>query len=177
MRDMNGWHGSLKHWGGEACEFADRVLAAGPDNSTCVASAAFAYAGIARRHNEAIELAERAIALHPNSVFVRNRAGTAYGNGGEFEKSLAQYEAALRLNPRHPRSSTFTLTGISAAHFHARRFDQSVEWGDAPSQLHQAPTSPARRLQRPSRIWVASMRRGPKLCSFSGISRAPPWSA
>lgn len=129
MRYMNGWQESLKHWGVEACKFADRALAAGPDNSTCVAGAAFAYAGIARRHKEAIELAERAIELHPNSVFVRNRAGTVYGNGGEFDKALAQYEVALRLNPRHPRSSTFTLTGICAAHFLARRFEQSVQWG------------------------------------------------
>ena len=66
---------------------ARRALAAGPENSTCLACAAFAYANLARRFEEALELAERAIALHPNSVFVRNRAGVAYVNCGESDKA------------------------------------------------------------------------------------------
>jgi len=58
--------------GGEkAFELARRALVAGPDNSTCLAAAAFAYANVGRRYEEAIELAERAIELHPNSAFVR----------------------------------------------------------------------------------------------------------
>ena len=100
MRTMNGWHDkeALRHWGVEACAFARRALAAGQDNSTCAASAAFAYACLGRRHEEALELAERAIELHPNSVFVRNRAGAVYCNSGEGDKALVHYEAALRMN-------------------------------------------------------------------------------
>lgn len=87
---------------------ADRHPAAGPDNSTCVASAAFIYGVLARRFEEALELAERAIQLHPNSVFVRNRAGAVYGNCGESDKAIAQYEAAQRMNPLDSKASTFT---------------------------------------------------------------------
>jgi adenylate cyclase len=128
-RTMNGWHESVKRGGAEACEFARRALAAGPDNSTCVASAAFAYANLGHRFEEALELAERAIKLHPNSAFVRNRAGVVYGVNGESDKAIAQHEMALRINPRDARSSTFAFTAISGAHLYARRFEEAIHWG------------------------------------------------
>ena len=128
-RTMNGWHESVAGGAVEAAEFARRALAAGPDNSTCVASAAFVYANLVGRYDEALELAERAIQLHPNSVFVRNRAGAVYGANGESDKAIAQFEAAQRMNPRDTKSSTFTFTGISGAHFFARRFDDAIHWG------------------------------------------------
>ena len=128
-RTLNGWHESLTHGRDEASEIARRALATGPDNSTCVAGTAFAYATLARRFEEALELADRATQLHPNSVFVRTRTGVAYGNSGENDKALAQYEAARRLNPRDSKSSTFMFTGIAVAHFFARRFEECVHWG------------------------------------------------
>ena len=128
-RTMNGWHESVAGGAVEAAEFARRALAAGPDNGTCVASAAFVYANLVGRYDEALELAERAIRLHPNSVFVRNRAGAVYGANGKSDKAIAQFEAAQRMNPRDARSSTFTFTGISGAHLFARRFDDAIYWG------------------------------------------------
>jgi TolB-like protein len=128
-RTMNGWHESVTRGGTEACEFARRALAAGPDNSTCIACAAFAYANLARRHEEALGLAERAVELHPNSAFVRNRTGAVYGSSGESDKAIAQYEAAMRINPRDTKASTFTFTGIAGAHFYARRFEECIHWG------------------------------------------------
>jgi adenylate cyclase len=129
IRTMNGWHESVVRGRDDACEFARRALAAGPDNSTCIASAAFAYAALGRRFEEALELADRAIRLHPNSVFVRNRAGGVYVSCGESDKAISEYEAAHRMNPLHSRASTFTLTGLAAAHFFARRFEECVHWG------------------------------------------------
>jgi TolB-like protein/two-component SAPR family response regulator len=129
LRTLNGWHQSVSGGREEACEAASRALAAGPDNSTCLASAAFAYAILARRFEEALELAQRAVELHPNSVFVRNRVGAVYGNCGESDKAITHYEAALRMNPRDPKSSAFTFTGIAFAHFFARRFEECVHWG------------------------------------------------
>jgi adenylate cyclase len=128
-RTMNGWHESVAGGAVEAAEFARRALAAGPDNSTCVASAAFVYATLVGRYDEGLELAERAIRLHPNSIFVRNRAGAVYSTNGKSDKAIAQFEAAQRMNPRDVRSSTFTFTGISGAHLFARRFDDAIYWG------------------------------------------------
>jgi adenylate cyclase len=128
-RTLNGWHESVTRGGAEACEFARRALAAGPDNSTCVASAAFAYANLGHRFEQALELAARAIELHPNSAFVRNRAGAVYGASSESDKAIAQHEAALRMNPRDTKSSTFAFTAISGAHFFTRRFEEAIHWG------------------------------------------------
>ena len=102
-RALNGWHESVTRGRDEACGFARRALVAGPDNSTCVASAAFAYAALGRRYEEAVDLADRAIQLHPNSAFVRNRAGSVYVSSGESDKAIAQFEAAQRMNPARPQ--------------------------------------------------------------------------
>ena len=89
---------------------AGRALAAGPDNSTCLASAAFAYGVLSDRFEEAFELADRAVMVHPNSAFVRNRAAAVYGVCGESDKAIAQCEAARRMNPLDSRkAATFTF--------------------------------------------------------------------
>ena len=55
IRISNGWHeGSRRRAIDEACEAARRALAVGPDNSTCLAAAAFAYGVLARRFEEAL---------------------------------------------------------------------------------------------------------------------------
>ena len=132
IRSMNGWNESVTRAGAEACEFARRALAAGPDDSTCVVAAAFALAyvpGLGHRHEEARELAGRAIELHPNSAFVRSRAGAVYAYCGESDQAIMQYEAAQRMSPGDSRSSALTFTGIAGAHFFAHRFDDCVHWG------------------------------------------------
>jgi TolB-like protein/DNA-binding SARP family transcriptional activator len=112
---LQGWHGSWTRGGEEVCQLAGRALAAGPDNSTCVVSAAFAYGVLLNRFEEAQELADRALMLHPNSVLVRNRVGAVYTVCGESEKAIAQCEAARRMNPldsRKAATATFVvLTG------------------------------------------------------------------
>ena len=128
-RTSTGWHESRRRGTDEACEAARRALAAGPDNSTCVASAAFAYGILGHRFDEALELAERAIQLHPNSTFVRHRAGAVYSVSGESDKAIAQIEAAQRMNPHDNKTATATFTVATTAHFFARRFEESVRWG------------------------------------------------
>jgi adenylate cyclase len=129
-RISTGWHeGSRKRAIDEACEAARRALAVGPDNSTCLAAAAFAYGVLARRFEEACELAQRAIEVHPNSTFVRNRAGAVYSVSGESDKAIAQFEVAQRMNPLDNKTATVTFTVATTAHFFARRFEESVRWG------------------------------------------------
>ena len=124
---VNGWHENLLRGLEESLEMARRALAAGPENSTCLACAASTYVILGRRFEEGLELAERALRLHPNSVFVRSRAGIAYVNCGESDKAIEHFEAAWRMNPQDPKALTFT--GMCAAHFFARRFDECVAWG------------------------------------------------
>ena len=129
-RISRGWYeGSRRRALDEACEAARRALAVGPDNSTCLAAAAFVYGLLAGRFEEACELAERAIEVHPNSTFVRNRAGAVYAVNGESDKAIAQLEVAQRMNPLDNKTATFNFTVATVAHFFARRFEESIRWG------------------------------------------------
>ena len=129
-RTMQGWHESWSRGVDEASRLAGRALAAGPDNSTCLASAAFTYGVLSYRFEEAFELANRALMLHPNSVFVRNRAAAVYVVCGESDKAIAQCEAACRMNPLDSKkAATATFSILSCALYLARRFEESIHAG------------------------------------------------
>ena len=127
---LQGWQGSWTRGGEEACQLAGRALAAGPDNSTCLASAAFTYGVLSYRFEEAFELANRALMVHPNSLFVRNRAATVYGVCGESDRAIAHCEAARRMNPLDSKkAATATFSILSFALYMARRFEESIRAG------------------------------------------------
>jgi adenylate cyclase len=114
----------------EACRLAGRALAAGPDNSTCLASAAATYGVLSNRFDEAFELANRALIVHPNSLFVRNKAAAVYAVCGESDRAIAQCEAACRMNPLDSKkAATTTFSVLSAALYLARRFEESIQAG------------------------------------------------
>jgi TolB-like protein/tetratricopeptide (TPR) repeat protein len=113
-----------------SCQLAERALAAGPDNSTCVVSAAFAYGVLSYQFDGALELANRAVMLHPNSVLVRHRAAAVYVVCGESDKAIVQCEAACRMNPLDTRKAASSTFGtLSAALYFAQRFDESIKAG------------------------------------------------
>jgi adenylate cyclase len=125
-----GWHESWSGGVDQACRLAGRAVAAAPDNSTCLASAAFTYGVLSRRFDEAFDLANRAVVLHPNSVLVRHRAGAVYVVCGEFDKAIAQCEAASRMNPlASKKAATGTYSLLSCALYFAGRFEECVDAG------------------------------------------------
>jgi TolB-like protein/predicted Zn-dependent protease len=127
---MQGWQESWTRGLEEACQLAGRALAAGPDNSTCVVSAAFTYGVLSYRFDEALELANRAVMLHPNSVLVRYRAAAVYAVCGESDKAIAQCEAACRMNPLDSKkAATATFTTLSCALYLAHRYEESIRAG------------------------------------------------
>ena len=64
-RTVNGWHENILRGLEESLEMARRALAAGPENSTCLACAASTYVLLGRRFEEGVELAERALGCTP----------------------------------------------------------------------------------------------------------------
>jgi adenylate cyclase len=129
-RTMQGWHESWSRGVDEAFRLAGRALAAGPDNSTCLASAAFTYGILSSRFEEAFELANRAVVVHPNSVFVCNRAAAVYAMCGESDKAIAQCEAACRMNPLDSKkAATATYSTLSFALHMALRYEESIRAG------------------------------------------------
>ena len=130
VRTLLGWHESWSGGVHEASQLADRAVAVAPDNSTCVASAAFTYGVLSRRFDEAFDLANRAVTLHPNSVLVRYRAGAVYAVCGEPDKAIAQCEAASRMNPlASKKTATATFSTLSCALYFAGRFEECVHAG------------------------------------------------
>jgi TolB-like protein/DNA-binding SARP family transcriptional activator len=129
-RTMQGWHESWSHGVDEASRLAGRALAVGPDNSTCLASAAFTYGVLSNRFEEAFELADQALMVHPNSVFVRNRAASVYVVCGEIDKAIAQCEAASRMSPLDSKkTATVTYSTLSCALYLARRYEEAIRAG------------------------------------------------
>lgn len=127
---LQGWQESWARGVDQSCQLAERALAAGPDNSTCVVSAAFTYGILSHRFRDALELANRAVMLHPNSVLVRHRAAAVYVVCGESDKAIVQCEAACRMNPLDSRkAATATLGTLSAALYFAQRFEESIHAG------------------------------------------------
>ena len=129
-RAIQGWHESWSRGVDEASRLAGRALAAGSDNSTCLASAAFTYGLLSNRFEEALELADRALLVHPNSVFVCHRAAAVYVVGGESDKAIAQCEAACRMNPLDSKkAATSTYSVLSCALYMERRYEESIRAG------------------------------------------------
>jgi adenylate cyclase len=127
---LQGFQGSWARGVDQACQLAERALAAGPDNSTCVVSAAFAYGVLSYRFDGALELANRAVMLHPNSVLVRHRSAAVYVVCGESDKAIAQCEAACRMNPLDTRKAASSTFGtLSAALYFTQRFEESIKAG------------------------------------------------
>jgi adenylate cyclase len=130
IRTIQGWHASWTRGVDEASRLAARAVELGPDNSTCLASAAFTYGILLPRFEEAVELANRAIMVHPNSVFVCNRAAVVYAMCGESDKAIARCEAACRMNPLDSKkAATYTYGTLSFALYMALRYEESIRAG------------------------------------------------
>jgi adenylate cyclase len=129
-RTIQGWHESWARGVDEASQLAARAVEIGPDNSTCLVSAAFVYGVLSPRFDEALELADRAVMVHPNSVFVCHRAGAVYAVCGDSDKAIACCEAACRMNPLDSKkAATSTYAVLSCALYMARRYEESIRAG------------------------------------------------
>ncbi len=75
-----------------------------------------------------IEMADRAVALNPNSWSTWNGRGHVYRIAGLPEEAIRSFERAIRMSPVDPRLY-MTLTGIGHALIELRRFDEAIVAG------------------------------------------------
>jgi adenylate cyclase len=75
-----------------------------------------------------IEMADRAVALNPNSFYTWNCRGQVYRIAGLPEEAIRSFERAIRMSPVDPRLH-MTLTGIGMAFIELRRFDEAIVVG------------------------------------------------
>ena len=75
-----------------------------------------------------IEMADRAVALNPNSYFAWNCRGHVYRIAGLPEEAVRSYERAIRMSPVDPRLH-FTFAGMGMAFIELGRLDEAVVAG------------------------------------------------
>src|SRR6476619_4425807 len=75
-----------------------------------------------------IEMADRAVALNPNSWITWNCRGQVYRIAGLQEEAIGSYERAIRMSPVDPRQH-HTIGGIGQALIELRRFDEAIVAG------------------------------------------------
>jgi adenylate cyclase len=91
----------------------------------------------------AIEMADRAVALNPNSFLAWGSRGHAYRIAGLPEEALRSFERAIRTNPVDPLLHR-ALVGMSIAFIELRRFDEAIVAGKK-AQRQNPSFSPAYR--------------------------------
>jgi adenylate cyclase len=90
-----------------------------------------------------VELADRAVALNPNSFQAWGGRGHVYRAAGLPEEAVQSFERAIRMSPIDPLLHV-TFAGIGLAFIERRRFDEAIVAGK--KALRQNPSfSPAYR--------------------------------
>jgi adenylate cyclase len=85
----------------------------------------------------AIEMADRAVALNPNSYSAWSCRGYVYRTAGLSEEAVRSFEHAIRVSPVDPQLH-LTLGGIGAAYIELGRFDEAIAAGK--KALRQSPS-------------------------------------
>jgi len=75
-----------------------------------------------------IEMADRAVALNPNSFHAWGARGWVYRIAGLHEEAIRSFEHAMRVSPVDPQLH-LTLTGMGMAFIELRRFDEAIVAG------------------------------------------------
>jgi adenylate cyclase len=90
-------------------------------------------------YESAIELADRAVALNPNSFHAWNCRGHVYRVAGVLEDAIRSFERAMRLSPVDPYLK-HSLAGMGYAFIELGRFDEAIAVGK--KCLRQNPSHP-----------------------------------
>ena len=72
-----------------------------------------------------IEMADRSVALNPNSYHAWHRRGWVYKIAGQPEEAIRSFERAMRMSPVDPQQF-IALTGMGFAFIELRRFDEAI---------------------------------------------------
>ena len=127
LQYSQGWSPTLQAQA-ECMRYARRAARLDKDNAEALGTLARRTAGIERDHQGAISLAEKAVALNPNSAVALRQSGYALVYCGEPEKALMYLQRAVYLSPRDPRAED-AWTGIALALIQLGQDKEAVEAG------------------------------------------------
>ncbi len=86
-----------------------------------------------------IAMADRAVALNPNSFHTWNRRGWVYEIAGQPEEAIRSFECAIRMSPVDPQLYS-TFLGMGFAFIELRSFDEAIVAGK--KSLRRNPSIP-----------------------------------
>jgi len=110
----------------EAVRFLRLALSLDDGDAETLARAAITSAFMVGDCESEIELADRAVALNPNSFLAWNTRGWVYRNSGLPGEALPSFERALRMSPVWLHEP---LTGMGYALVELGRFDEAIAAG------------------------------------------------
>lgn len=113
----------------EAIRLSEAALLHGMDEPTVLAQVGITFAYLEYRRTTALELAERAVALHPNSALTRAAAGWVHLYSDQAAPAIEHFSEAVRLDPIDPGAGE-PMTGISYAHLILGHLDEAVSWAE-----------------------------------------------
>jgi adenylate cyclase len=112
----------------EAVRLVRLALSIDDGDPETLARAALTSAFMVGDSEAEIEMADRAVALNPNSWITWNARGWVYRIAGLPEEAIRSFERAIRMSPVDPRLHT-TITGIGMAFIELGRFDEAIVAG------------------------------------------------
>jgi TolB-like protein len=123
----------------EAVKLASRAIELAPDDEVALTSAAFVFAQLDNyNYVRGAELADRALALNPNSTSGWNARGWMSVLLGEPQRAVEELGRAMRLNPLDSNLLPSLMFGLAAANLFLGKLDESSDW--ARKILAQRPT-------------------------------------
>jgi adenylate cyclase len=112
----------------EAIRLLRLALSLDDSDPETLAWAAFISAYMVGDCESEIEMADRAVALNPNSFFAWHFRGYVYRNAGRPEEAIQSFERAIRMSPVDPLLHR-SFTGIGYAFTELRCFDEAIVAG------------------------------------------------
>jgi adenylate cyclase len=109
----------------EGVRFLRLALSVDDDDPDTLANAAVISSYLVGDCESEIEMADRAVALNPNSYWAWHNRGWVYRNAGLPEEGVRSFERAMRVNPVDPRLH-LTFAGIGFAFIELGRFDEAI---------------------------------------------------
>jgi adenylate cyclase len=101
---LNGWINDTQQGYTLACDYARKAIAADPENGLALATGAWAFSVFEGNFDQALDLANRAVRMFPNSAQVHSRIAWAFIYSGNSQKGIEQLHEAQRLSPVDPSS-------------------------------------------------------------------------
>jgi adenylate cyclase len=132
----------------EAVRLLRLALSIDDGDPDTIALAAMTSAYMVGDSESEIEMADRAVALNPNSFRAWSCRGQVYRIAGLPEEAVQSFERANRMSPIDPLLYR-SFTGMGLAFIELRRFDEAIVAGKKPLLLASSPLSHFR--FRPSR--------------------------